>query len=162
MSTRCQVFIEGEGANVSIYRHSDGYPETACGVLRTLLPFINKFVKDRGRDDWSYMAAQLVGMWLMERHESYKHEPYKSMKKTSLASFRWLGYGIEAHDESKGQTFHGDEEYIYVVKQDHVEIRHTLKGFRDNPVLANTEVIGRRKFNGRKHVVAPVPVEVGC
>ena len=67
----------------------------------------------------------------------------------------YLGYGVEGFTG----TFHGDEEYIYVVKKDHVEVRETVGGFGvsdDSATLANTKVIRRVGFDGpdmRSHAI---------
>lgn len=146
MSTRCQVLVEG--SDVVIYRHSDGYPEEKAGVLASLLPLVKDFMASRGADPF-YLTAHIIARFIQEHFEWFEafkkearnqdHPPYDEHK--------WLGYGVEAW---AGQ-FHGDVEYVYVVKPDHVEVRTMGLG---EPTLENTKVIKRVKFDGKAYRVS--------
>jgi len=146
MSTRCQILVDGHSA--SIYRHSDGYPD---GVLHDLLPLVREFTAVRGNDP-EYLSAQIVHH-LVARHRREIAQLKKGYKDRGETMGRlgdelpYLGYGVEGFSG----TFHGDEAYIYVVKQDHVEVRETVGGFgvsADSATLANTKVIRRVGFDG--------------
>lgn len=90
MSTRCKIVMieKGKLYRVQIYKHCDGYPS---GVLPILLPFLDRFSKERGNDS-EYCLAQIVREFAVK-------EPPKDM----------LGWGLDT-------AFHGDEEFVYVVE----------------------------------------------
>ena len=99
MSTRCQIgFYEAEEKDLSkhqalIYRHCDGYPDDAGGVIATILPILQDFQKNRGLSDIEYAAAWLV-----------------AKLKTD-----YLNIGISS-------GLHEDIEYFYAVYPDRIDI----------------------------------------
>lgn len=150
MSTRSQIIVGGY--NASIYRHSDGYPSA---VLPDILPFIANFMKSR--NDPSYLTARLTGHLIKLSNEWFdgfiaerkaecktRKEPF-NMK--DYADMGLCGYGIDGHTG----TFHGDEEYIYVIMPDHVEVRTCNKEFCDRATLGNTTISQLVKFDGEPY-----------
>ena len=104
MSTRCQIgFYDRLSTDVLVppdillYRHSDGYPNGAHGVVATLMPIIWDFLRKRGFWDMQYLAAYVVAQFLGEEH---------------------LGIGICTTTEG----LHGDIEYYYAVYTDHMRV----------------------------------------
>lgn len=154
MSTRCQVLVDG--CTAIIYRHSNGYPDSECGVLATLLPLVKDFMAVRGEDP-EYLTAQIVGMWVAGRHADCK-ERDEAMQKNGERprldkSLPYLGFGVEAWT---GQL-HGDLRYIYIVHKDCVEVREPTEGFweDDGATLDNTEVERVVDFDGKRRQAAP-------
>lgn len=98
MSTRCQIFVEG--LKSSLYRHSDGYPDSKHGVLATLVPIVNDFKNRRGWDD-EYLLARIAQRMM-----------------NAVDPDGCTCFGI--YDET-----HGDIEYLYLVRQDFsIEVRN--------------------------------------
>jgi hypothetical protein len=95
MSTRCM--IEVEGCKAKLYRHSDGYPDGQWGVLATLVPFVNKFLKVRGWDP-EYLLAR-IAQDQMNGHDEHT----KEHDGTDV-----LGFGLDT-------SYHFDLEYVYRV-----------------------------------------------
>jgi hypothetical protein len=90
MGTRAIIHVKGE--KVGLYRHSDGYPDREHGVLKTLRPFVEDFVKNRGNDPCFFLARlaqmetnKLDSDWL---EDGCFNERYK-----------FLGFGIVPVDE---------------------------------------------------------------
>jgi len=85
-----------------IYRHSDGYPGTVDGkergVLTGLVPYLKRFLKDRGFNP-SCMTARVVGNETLQYGESLKE----------YGEF-FTGFGID-----KAGDVHGDIEYFYTI-----------------------------------------------
>lgn len=106
MSTRAQVHIEG--LSVSLYRHSDGYPESEHGVLAWLVPFVADFKKRRGWDP-QYMLARALET---------------GIRATGMAFPKCaVGWGIETEE-------HGDLSFSYEIRRDFAIVvrRHSLAG----------------------------------
>ena len=58
MSTRCQIEFKVDGERRTIYRHSDGYPDSKHGVVETLKQFLKW---NRGRNtDIEYLTANFI------------------------------------------------------------------------------------------------------
>jgi hypothetical protein len=151
MSTRCQVLVEG--SNAIVYRHSDGSPEA---VLPDLLPLVADFMKSRGNDP-EYMTAHIVARfialhntWLDSRLAQYDGDTSSTaeVSRRSYNQYRYLGYGVEGFQA--GDYLHGDTEFLYVIKADHVEVRVPTKAFNAEPTLANTKVQSKFRFDGTK------------
>lgn len=109
MGTRCQIQIEGNKA--LLYIHSDGYPD---GILPTLLPFVEKFVKGRG-DDPEYMLARMTQEFTNDSDQCAEEFRKKMAEKPGLLSNMpkersLIGFGIDC-------DIHGDIEYLYLVKK---------------------------------------------
>lgn len=64
MSTRCVInFSRGEDVVAKVYRHGDGYPDGASGVLSDLNKFfadVQSQTEDTRFNDPSYLAAKFV------------------------------------------------------------------------------------------------------
>lgn len=134
MSTRCQVIFEGyekdKFHDASVYRHSDGYPDSEHGVLATLVPFAKDFMANRGHDP-EYMTAHLVALWINNMNEHNAKQGYSSNM------FKYTGHGVCGF---KGEL-HGDLDYLYVVKKTEIEVRRPVNEFWDEPTVKNTKVI---------------------
>jgi hypothetical protein len=111
MSTRCQIaFYEKDEKNLNnfetlIYKHHDGYPEN---MIPLLLPFLQKFNKERGLSDIEYASARLL-QYMCNESDKSNEEFRKIYKMINGADF--LGYGI-------CKDFHGDIEYLYAIYPD--------------------------------------------
>src|SRR5690349_12572643 len=118
MSTRCQIEFSINGERRTIYRHSDGYPDTEEGVLYSLREFL-KWNKGRN-DDIEYLAANFI-YWSKKGTEAdikrwrkarwggvFEDSYYEDILKT--------GFGICENDD-----LHGDIKYFYKVKLYHAE-----------------------------------------
>lgn len=151
MSRRCQIIVADH--NARLYKHSDGYPE---GVLPTLLPTLAEFAKHRA-DQWdgSYVLANIAAAFLIERANWWKE--YQQTSKgigEACPELPLLGYGIEANTAN----FHSDEDYLYVVHPDHVDVLKTAgasrrglrDGFCDQPFIEKTKLVSRVDFQGKK------------
>lgn len=119
MSTRSHILLEG--SKPMLYRHCDGYPGkpdgSEYGVLADLVPFLQRFKKERGWDP-DYLLAR------MTQALTNAHAPDGC-----------LSYGIDL-------AMHGDEEFIYVIKKDFsVEVRAAKREFWDAPTLKNTKLL---------------------
>jgi len=129
MSTRAQIHVEGSG--VYIYKHSDGYPK---GVLPWLEPFVARFHAGRGWDP-EYLSARIVaeGVRLfLESSAEYERETGKP-----LGGSEFLGWGVST-------SLHGDEEYIYVIRETGtIEIRRPIDGYRKALSVEKTEIVKR-------------------
>lgn len=163
MSCRCHTVIQDEKGkfhSVRIYRHSDGHPDGKWGVLTALLPLCKDFMLRRG---WQpeYLAAQITWLYknlLWEYYISQEQEKKAAFEAGNLdhgqyqsyiasyAQFRYLGVGVESFDRL---MFNGDEEYIYVVKPDHVEVREPTRAFSDKPHIKNTKRTRCVDFDGQ-------------
>lgn len=143
MSTRCQVIVADEFGNfhdAAIYRHGDGYPDTENGVLATLLPACKAFRAARGFHQPDYLLAHILAAFLIDH--------YKTADKSPVGEeFRYLGYGIEGFD---GKFFHGDVEYIYVVRPDRVDVHKTNDKFGDDSVLDNSELVQIKSYGAKR------------
>ena len=120
MSTRTQIAFET--TEVKVYKHSDGYPD---GVLPTLLPFIDAFMKSRGFDP-EYMVAQLCHAFLEEADTGRK-------KWCDVLASRWekdfTGYGVDTE-------WHEDLDYRYIVRKNGAVDVFSVRPFgEDEPVL---------------------------
>ncbi len=146
MSTRCQIIVEG--CSAVLYRHSDGYPDGPSGVLADLLPLVKRFRAVRG-DDPDYLCAQILhGM--VAAHHRWANKAKKDWAKRGdkfSEECRYIGYGVEALEGG----LHGDLEYLYIVKSDHVEVRGVNRLFWDSPGLHNTRVEKCVRFNGKTY-----------
>ena len=128
MSTRCQILIKGFTPN--LYRHSDGYPDSECGVLATLIPFLTEFMKGHG-DDPSYMLARLAQAQTNTVDKDLE-DPIHDRGGREL--MRFLGYGIDI-------GLHADLAYIYQIdtKKRVVNVLKTKDNFWDAPKLSNAK-----------------------
>lgn len=139
MSTRCQIHVEGTG--LWIYKHSDGYPE---GVLPTLLPFLSFFAKERGMKDTEYLTAQIVREFATaEFWQVVDPEGYYSKSNRKDAGHLWrrtLGWGIGTEGP------HGDEEFVYFVRPDCVEVYEPSKNATTESFPAGWSLIETHKF----------------
>ena len=91
MSTRCTIAVHDKFDTFTIYRHCDGYPDTAGGVLATL-PEAFEFAWRPPRFEADDFAAAIVRAW-----------------KTPGGGNIYL---TNSHDS------HGDTEYMYDITQD--------------------------------------------
>lgn len=142
MSTRSQILVDGH--NAIIYRHSDGYPDGEHGVLASLLPLVKDFMLHRGPDP-EYLTAQIIADQIKRHHDWFENWE-KRFNAPLQREYRYIGFGVEAW----GGLLHGDIEYLYIVKTDHVEVRKPKKGFWGNSTLANTKRLKLVDFNGDK------------
>ena len=170
MSTRCQIHVDGH--STIIYKHSGGYPNDnmgkGSGILSNLLPVVKRFIKLRGFDDPDYLSARILHGLMKNNDRDYdrilrrcKREGQKPKDYQFYEDSRdTLGFGIEKYDE----TLHGDLEYYYVVKKDHVEVLQARKGIGfggdDRCNIANWEVIRRVDFDGNPYGEKPVKTPV--
>lgn len=136
MSTRCQIEFKHINKYLNrkkpiverrtVYRHSDGYPESEHGVISDL----KKFLKwNSGRNsDIEYQTANFI-YWSKRLHEELyfnknirgKEENPKlkwSDNNTTNMSSLHTGFGICGNDE-----FHGDIEYFYQVIYEVIETK---------------------------------------
>lgn len=159
MSTRCQIIVEG--ADVVLYRHSDGYPDGVHGVLKALKASVSRFMKYRGFDE-CYMPAHIIADMIAShkawadkciRREKRKDKSYNT---SSYESCKYLGYGIEGYNPNHGaddNAFHGDIAFLYVVKKNGtIEVRTPNFHFGSEAACSihNTEVVKTVKIEPRK------------
>jgi len=122
MSTRCQIRFVDNGTElnpradaVTIYRHSDGYPE--C-----IIPELMRFLKwYRGSTniqtmDIEYLSANLIYVWKKD-YEQYGNEAEKR------------GFGICPSDPGH---IHGDTEYMYIIQDGQIRVSEHL-GYGKKP-----------------------------
>lgn len=108
MSTRCQIKLRTEDETVNtiyIYKHSDGYPE---GVLPTLVPLVNEFMKSRGWDG-AYLLCQIIRAFALEDYKAFTAQPDVYKYKIE-GSYRFLGWGLDTIQ-------HGDIDYLYEIDE---------------------------------------------
>lgn len=120
MSTRSQMGIyekeddKIQSAEVFLYRHSDGYPES---VLPEIRPFLNEFNKVRGISDTGYCIARLM-QYLGNLQNKYQNKLYAQMRHTNSRMEKeslFLGYGIFAE-------LHLDIEYFYHISPTAIKV----------------------------------------
>jgi len=113
MSTRCQIGIYESKAtplkkwDVLLYRHSDGYPDSECGVVEILKKFLTYWKKERGLDDLEYCGARLL-QYMCNEYDKEGADGTEGL--TGI-----LGYGIS-------NALHGDIEYFYRIYPDAFEV----------------------------------------
>lgn len=95
MSTRCSITCKCEGGEFSLYRHSDGYPDTQHGVLATI-------------------AQALRYSWSIPRFEPC------DFGAAIIRAWKNSGGDIRL---SHGRDSHGDTEYHYEVTREGNAIR---------------------------------------
>lgn len=128
MSTRCQIgFYEKKSKKhkdfeALIYRHSDGYPGTACGVLADIVPFLKWWKKQRGLLDSEYVAARLL-QYLCNEYDK-RTKKYEKKYPTSSIHGSKKYTGVLGHGICK--DFHGDIEYLYKIYPNAVEVYKVL------------------------------------
>ena len=152
MSTRCQIIVKG--SDVVVYRHSDGYPDGKHGVLAALKKIVVPFLKHRGLDT-CYLPAHIVAGLIVEHQRDMDKLIRLSVKEgrqdhvSSYEQFKYLGFGVEAYtDENADNALHGDIEFVYIVDDKGIEVRHA--DFRDDQPcnVANTKHVKTMKFAG--------------
>ena len=131
MSTRCHIIVEDKEFDTTtiLYRHHDGYPDGCNGMLATLVPFVQRFMKNRGWDA-CYLGAQILYDQIKQSRESSREyclqniaqdkaagrEPSKYMQeRLDNLDNDFLGFGISS-------DIHGDVNYIYRVTQDGITV----------------------------------------
>jgi len=154
MSTRCQIIVEGSDAVV--YRHSDGYPDGACGVVKTLKPIVENFIRWRGFDE-CYLPAHIVAD-MIAVHKKDMDKTIRKMKKagtpaanlSAYESAKYLGYGVEAYKADDENALHGDLEFLYVVKKNGtIEVRSCFTD-NDGPCnIGNTKLVKTVKYKAK-------------
>lgn len=144
MSTRSQIgFFENENneiktAEVYIYRHSDGYPESEHGVLNSLVPFALSFNEEIGLANTSHATAQCVA---------------DQINKPGYRNF--TGFGIDA--AMNGNGLHGDIEYFYHVSPTKIKVYKARKSdCKTWPIVAVVEL---PKHKGEQPFVRIVETE---
>lgn len=123
MSTRAQIKYKNSQDNIYIYKHSDGYPEGEHGVLKFLVPFVEKFFKSRG-DDESYFLAQFLRHHAvytykeqLADYEKYKDSDNEIVRRCNRhpdeddSPYKYLSYGLDCIQ-------HGDIRYLYEIDND--------------------------------------------
>ena len=149
MSTRCQILVEG--ADVVLYRHSDGYPDGEHGVLKSLKAIVKNFIKWRGFDE-CYLPAHIISEMIVA-HKKWADKCIRREKKkdpnyntNSYESSKYLGYGIEGYAD-EAAYLHGDIEFLYVVKKNGtIEVRQCFVDENDHPVIRNTKLLKTVKY----------------
>lgn len=146
MSTRCQIIFEG--CDVVIYRHSDGYPEGASGVIKALKASVANFVKWRGYDE-CYMPAHVMHDLIAEHKKELDKYIRREKKAGGYAAYeqaKYIGYGIESYPDESAYL-HGDIEWLYVVKKDGtIEVRKCWSDDEGHPNISNTHVTETVKY----------------
>ena len=145
MSTRCHIIVEDKeyGTKTILYRHSDGYPQGPAGVLATLVPFVKRFIENRGFDA-CYMGAQIMCDQINQSREGMRTYYEKSIATDkeagkeprdyiveSLANLEndFLGFGIS-------NEIHSDIEFIYHVSKDGIHVQHANGENQTSPAEA--------------------------
>jgi hypothetical protein len=113
MSTRCQIGIYEENEKISpnaitIYRHSDGYPDRKHGVIASIMPLLKDFKKEHGNDT-EYSTAQLLYKLIDQTKRCAVAKGYWNN------SSKYLGYGVT-------NSIHTDIEYYYAVYPNVVKV----------------------------------------
>ncbi len=133
MSTRCHIIVEDKefGTNTILYRHSDGYPDGPHGVLASLVPFVVRFLKNRGWDS-CYLGAHIMADQIrvaresrrayyqrcIDRAESEGKAPRKyDVEGMANVDNDFLGFGIS-------NEVHGDVEFIYRVSPEGIDVEY--------------------------------------
>lgn len=120
MSTRCQIEFKTKYGSRTVYRHSDGYPESNCGVIQSLKDFIEW--NDGRNDNLEYMTANYIyyEKRMNEERMSERSSIYRQMggtmgdwKSGELHDNMQIGYGI---CENGLDGRHGDIEYFYTLQ----------------------------------------------
>lgn len=106
MSTRAQVIVDGTG--VYLYQHSDGYPSY---MLKTLIPYVAEFMKQRGWDP-EFLAARLMHAMIERgnREQAEREKTYDADMLKNVKVWHYIGYGLDA-------VKHDDVEYFYYVTE---------------------------------------------
>ena len=120
MGTRAQFTIEDENGGVypvTVYKHSDGYPDGEYGVLKFLRAFTVEFFKFRGHDP-SYFMAQLLRHWVAsDLANGVSLGGMTGGHTTGYRSGEFLGWGVDTQ-------IHADLAYLYHVRKDGtIEVR---------------------------------------
>ncbi len=139
MSTRCQIgFYQPKTKDLNnfealIYRHSDGYPE---GVLPEIVPFLERWKKDRGLEDSEYASARLL-QHLCNDYDGRMEVIEKRHGNNRMVFAGILGYGIS-------KEFHGDIEYHYAVYPDRVDVyQANLEDINRSKKIRSTKLTAR-------------------
>jgi len=102
-------------AEASIYRHSDGYPDTTCGVLADLARFffaVERDTADTRFDDPEHLAAKFV-VWEVADKREQELNHAAEMSRTRPAKdgpLNFLGVCVALH-----MSRHSDLEWVYFV-----------------------------------------------
>ena len=153
MSTRCQIIIEG--ADVVLYRHSDGYPEGPHGVVKILKKIVMNFVKNRCFDE-CYLPAHIIADMIVaykKGQDAMYRDAVKRGENPSKVSYdrgKYLGYGVEAYNAEADAAFHSDIEFLYVVKKNGtIEVRQCFTDSNGPTNIGNTKLVKTVKY-GKK------------
>ncbi len=138
MSTCAQILVAGE--SVSLYRHSDGYPQGRHGVVGDLLPFLVKFVKFRGGFDPPYLMAQLVHHLVAKEHRFWAKRArlqFAGRDRDYYESTKYIGYALLAVGDEADLA----AEWVYVIQSNHLEVRKANR-------RGATKLVRRLAFDG--------------
>jgi hypothetical protein len=149
VSTRCQVVVIQEGLGwkekVTLYHHSDGYPEN-------IVPLINKALQGHIKDKDARLAE-----WKLSNHN--EGNPDWQMGRAGKVAGRLCWADADQFEPEDSHALHGDIEYyykLYVVNgknegsfgADHtweLEILVPTDGFCDNSGEGNMKVKHKRQ-----------------
>ena len=114
MSTSCTITMyhlsDGlEYPTISIYQHSDSYPEV---MLDELVEFVRKFIQKRGYYDVEYIPARLI-QHLTNQYDAELNAPGDDV-------FTILGFGVN-------KSGHYNCEYNYKITPKEIRL-HNSKG----------------------------------
>lgn len=143
MSTRAQIefkhirkFFGRKKPIISrrtVYRHSDGYPDTECGVIADLVSFLKW---NNGRNsDIEYQTANFI-YWSKRWHEElYFNKIWNRTDKSKVKDINAKWHDVENTNVSNLHTgfgicendgFHGDIEYFYEVVYEVIETEKNM------------------------------------
>lgn len=97
MSTRCNVVVQDGNQSICIYRHCDGYPDGAHGVVNTLRKAF-KFAWPLPRFEASDFSAAIVAAWKDKTGGNIYIDGHTPLDKPDALA-------------------HGDIEYLYIITQ---------------------------------------------
>lgn len=135
MSTRANVIIKGDDAELIFYRHSDGYPKCTGADL---IEFVQGYKSGAMRMN----VPQSAGWLIVKGHAEYLRDFGGRGEKpfTAKADESDRGYGWKVGAYEPTNRLHCDVEYVYIIDLEKQTLicREPNGKFWDAPSLKNT------------------------
>lgn len=150
---RAQIVVDGSG--LAFYLHDGGQPTHVVPVLQ---PLLRDFARHRGLWDHENLVVHVVFRFT-QNHQRYWEDFIRGQEqifgRAPTPEVKFCGLGLERFD---GQ-FHGDLDYLYIVRRlpvECLEVRVPLRRrFGEDPVEAHTRLLRRMDPEGNNVTARP-------